>query len=1082
MMRFSRAFLTLFLSLTAVLHVGAQGEEEMTKMTGAIKRGDLATVQQLLKEGLDPNLEVSGELPYRTLLSLAIRENLLPITKALLEAKADPMIECDNGDPAMVFAADPDRLPHAKLLIQHGVSIDSKNRGGETALIRKAGYASARDAQAIVDLGASIDLVAAGGETALMRAAENANSAFVGVLLKAGADPNLANAEGKTALMLALDGGKSSGRATGTTAQVVEMLIDAGANINETHPDGRTVLILALDCESSLRPETENAARIVKMLLEAGADINKTDPYGRTALMLALDNRQVKKETIEVLLAANPKVELKDKEDRDALMLALSNGDREIHMHRLIELGADIGTSDNEGVDLLMLAAKQSKPALVADLLGKGLSPQAKSHAGETAVHAACDAYFYGNDPFGNDGDTHAQFCSRVTEILKLLHEKGASLNAPAHNKLTALHLAAEQGNAAAVSYLLPHYPDVDIADEDGSTALHFAAAHDSVAVIDLLLPKSKVVDPRDVEGLTPLAYAAGSRSAEAVVRLKAAGADIDTEDKNGVTPLERAVVKSEPTMIKLLLKQGADARKLKNPQERLLTAVRKFHDQAISAEDYALNIGLFAGLSNDIDARDADGMTALIWVAASNNPEALKAVLARAPDLEARSADGRTALMWAASTRAAAAMETLKKAGADEASRDPAGKTAADWMAWSKIEEVPGDEIIPGGNDGLWDKIRRGQREELGAYLAKGSWDERDRIGGEAPLHLAAGLGDIAAIEILLNRGAAADQGLNDRRTPLMEAAAQGQVEAMSLLLQRGANPKRRDRDQIRAIDLAVHFRHGEAIRLLLDQAEPLGAEETELLARTVMIGDGDLLRQLFKKGAKIRDFDPGAQEPEWGPDRKFPVGGALNAAARGPDSGMLRVLVEFPEASGAAHPALLAAAMHHAAENGSLENVKYLVEEQKVDIDSLLDDALGGTTLVLSSEQKEGKETRFSAASRAIEQGHEDLLRYLVERGAKIQGRTRGGEPPLSFAVSRGDAEMASYLLDHKAATEIRDFDGKTALHHAAEKNRRELVKLLLERGAKRDAKDDCGKTPLDLALEAKAEEASEELREAK
>ena len=1013
------------------------GEEPLDTMVRAVKSGDLATVEKLLREGFDPNTPPGEESAYPTLLAMAINENKLAVTEALLKAKADPAIESASARTAMMDAAKADRIPHAKLLLQHGVSINSRNREGNTPLIQVAIYDEGRDTQAIVDLGASVDLPRKGGRTALMIAAEHANSAVVGVLLKAGANPNRVDEGGKSALMLALGG------------------------------------------ENPPRRDTETAARVVGMLLEAGANINLGDPAGQTALMQALDNWQVKKETIKVLLAAKPKVDIKDKDGRDALFLAVMNKEREGCLPKLVKLGGDIRTADKEGVNLLMLAARRTNPALVAELLEQGLSPQAKSVKGWTAAHEACDALPPGTDPFRNNESDEETFNARVAEILKLLHGKGASLTVAEENKLTPLHLASRQGNPDAVSFLLPHYPDAAVVTQEGSTPLHFAAANNAVPVIDLLLPRMKETDPRDEHGFTPLADAAARGAREAVIRLKGAGADINGEDKEGTTSLQRALADGNLSFAKVLMEQGADPGKLKNPREQLAVAARGFHDRPLSAEDYAFSVKLFAGLTDDIGWRDAAGMTTLMWVAASNNRDALRAVLARGPDLQARSRDGRTALMWAASTRALDALKMLKEAGADGSLRDNAGKDAAEWLAWSEEEAPPGDILISGGSNGLWERIGQGQREELAAFVARGGWNAKDRIGGDAPLHLAAGLGDTSALETLVDRGAVVDQALEDRRTPLMEAVAHGREEAMKLLLKRGADPARRDSNGQRAIDLALHFGHPAVVRILLEQPEPLSEAETELLARAVARGDADLLRVLFKKGARVRDFKPDEEEPDWNSSREIQAGAVLIAAARRAEPSLLRVLMEFPEASGALHMPLLTEAMHHAAENGRIENVRYLIDERKVDADSLLGDSFGGTTRMPDNEAR-GPERRFSALSRAIEQGHKNIVRYLVERGVKIQGRTRGGEPPLSFAVSRGDMEMVRYLLDHKASTDLVDFDGMTALHHAAEKNRAEMVKLLLERGAERNAKESRNKTPLDLAIDARAAEAVKALED--
>lgn len=653
----------LALALIATL---AAAEEPSVRLAEAIEKGDVAAVRKLIAEGADPNARVTSSEEGRTPLFLAVEADKPEVTEALLKSGADPAIENANGDPVIFLATDAGLIPHARLLVAHGVSINSRNREGSTVLMRGMMHVEQPDFQAKIDLGADVNLVDPRGESALMMAAEAGNLAAAKVFIDAGAKLDLRNREGKTALMIAAS--------------------------RDAYSDKQGV-----------------TPRIVELLIKGGADLNQRDEAGKSALMLALESWTVSQDTLDVLLAAKPDPGFRDAEGRDALFLAVQDEDRKACVEPLIKLGADIKTTDREGVDLLMLAAANADPDLVRDLLERGLSTERRSKAGEMAVHhAARSPGPRDDDPFAGGDDEGRGHGKRVAEVLRLLHEKGASLTATDGNGATPLHLAATEGTPEAVALLLPHFPDPDLTDAERWTPLHHAARGGSTAVIDLLLAKSPDLEAKTAAGQTAVWIASDGDHGEAVKRLAGARVDLDATDGQGSTALAHAIDSHLFEQARLLLELGADPKRIADPSARLLKAARQFHDHPLSAVDYAFPVELFAGLADDIDRRDADGMTALMWVAASNSLPAVEAVLKREPDLNACSPDGRSALMWAAASGAVDLMKALSTAGADESLREASGRSAADWLAWSIAEHPAAGPVIPAGAESLLERVPR--------------------------------------------------------------------------------------------------------------------------------------------------------------------------------------------------------------------------------------------------------------------------------------------------------------------------------------------------------------------------------------
>ncbi|KAF4079768.1 hypothetical protein AMELA_G00182050 [Ameiurus melas] len=168
----------------------------------------------------------------------------------------------------------------------------------------------------------------------------------------------------------------------------------------------------------------------------------------------------------------------------------------------------------------------------------------------------------------------------------------------------------------------------------------------------------------------------------------------------------------------------------------------------------------------------------------------------------------------------------------------------------------------------------------------------------------------------------------------------------------------------------------------------------------------------------------------------------------------------------------------LHYAARHGHLDIVKYFVEDLNVDVEL---------------HNKDYKRALHEASSMC----HEQCVRYLVDKGAKIDCLKKADWTPLMMACTRRNLEVIRVLLDHGADPTLQNKDGwnsfhiacregdpaviehllhirpevwrtesktrRTPLHTAAMHGCLEVVKILLERCDYRpDEKDSCGVTP--------------------
>jgi len=159
-------------------------------------------------------------------------------------------------------------------------------------------------------------------------------------------------------------------------------------------------------------------------------------------------------------------------------------------------------------------------------------------------------------------------------------------------------------------------------------------------------------------------------------------------------------------------------------------------------------------------------------------------------------------------------------------------------------------------------------------------------------------------------------------------------------------------------------------------------------------------------------------------------------------------------------------------AARNGDASRVKDLLADGKHS-DRVLTHALAGAVMkghleVVRVLIDHGVDVNRIAAgypplARACGNGEWDIAEILLEHAADPNLVGGSGNPPLASATSQGNVELMRRLLDCGARIEGRNHHRSTALHVAARNCVPEAVELLLSRGAAVNTRDDEGHTPL-------------------
>ena len=153
------------------------------------------------------------------------------------------------------------------------------------------------------------------------------------------------------------------------------------------------------------------------------------------------------------------------------------------------------------------------------------------------------------------------------------------------------------------------------------------------------------------------------------------------------------------------------------------------------------------------------------------------------------------------------------------------------------------------------------------------------------------------------------------------------------------------------------------------------------------------------------------------------------------------------------------LDALLFGAAENGRIEEAKYVLEEGA--------DA--------NAKNNEGK----TALMYASMNGRKEVARLLVDSKAYVNASSKAGWTALMYASRWGHKEIAELLVNNGAAADAKDSSGWTALMKAAITGHKEVAELLIKAGADVNAKSNRNQTALMWALHNKRKEVAELLR---
>ena len=107
-----------------------------------------------------------------------------------------------------------------------------------------------------------------------------------------------------------------------------------------------------------------------------------------------------------------------------------------------------------------------------------------------------------------------------------------------------------------------------------------------------------------------------------------------------------------------------------------------------------------------------------------------------------------------------------------------------------------------------------------------------------------------------------------------------------------------------------------------------------------------------------------------------------------------------------------------------------------------------------------------KWSALMISIRNGHDRIVKLLLDNGAKINMQDRDGRCALMTASQAGKSEMVKILLEYKADVDMQDDNGWSALMMASQNGHSEIVKILLKNNAQVNMQEKDGRCALMIA----------------
>uniref|UniRef100_A0A4W5Q6J1 Ankyrin 3a n=1 Tax=Hucho hucho TaxID=62062 RepID=A0A4W5Q6J1_9TELE len=344
----------------------------------------------------------------------------------------------------------------------------------------------------------------------------------------------------------------------------------------------------------------------------------------------------------------------------------------------------------------------------------------------------------------------------------------------------------------------------------------------------------------------------------------------------------------------------------------------------------------------------------------------------------------------------------------------------------------------------------RAGNLEKALDYLKSGVEINICNQNGLNALHLASKEGHVEVVAELLKLEANVDAATKKGNTALHIASLAGQTEVVKELVTNGANVNAQSQNGFTPLYMAAQENHLEVVRFLLEHnsSQSMATEDGFTpLAVALQQGHDQVVSLLLENDTKGKVRLP-----------------ALHIAARKDDTKAAALLLQNDHNADVESKVTTTlhsychmdniqiiftndiTPLHVASKRGNSNMVKLLLDRgSKID-----------------GKTKDGL-TPLHCGARS---GHEQVVEILLDRGAPILSKTKNGLSPLHMATQGDHINCVQLLLQNDVPVDDVTNDYLTALHVAAHCGHYKVAKLIVDKKANPNAKALNGFTPLHIA----------------
>ena len=429
-----------------------------------------------------------------------------------------------------------------------------------------------------------------------------------------------------------------------------------------------------------------------------------------------------------------------------------------------------------------------------------------------------------------------------------------------------------------------------------------------------------------------------------------------------------------------------------------------------------------------DVNARQPDGTTALHWAAQWDDASTADLLIRAGARADVANDYGATPLSMAALNGSAPMVERLLESGAPPNTALPSGETALMTAARSGSVEavralvaagadVNATELAMGQTALMWAVAER-HVDVVRTLVESGANAGARSASGFTPLLFAARMGDRDLVRFFLEQGADINETAEDGATPLVVATVRGHAELAEWLLDRGADP---NKDTIGYT--ALHWAAGTFDTRSTHEYTTEDGEWQALAGIANRDAKLSLIEDLLARGADVNARVTGRM-PRFG----YTLGGGsitgggsyvgatpFFLAATVGDTEIMRFLLAYGadpllETKDGTTPLMAAAGIS-------------FVEEETSATESQLLEALK-LTLQLGNDLNASNAAGATALHATAYVGFNVIAQFLVDQGAVVNARDKGGRTPLTIAA--GIPRLGMFFSQPETETLLRSLGG--------------------------------------------------------